>query len=507
MKKIYKLSLLFIMIGAVLASCDMDRFPKTDIALPQSLQTIDDASYWNNGFLSSFRGRQYGIYTYVQERQADQLNATSDFGNRGGQPHSWINFLATDYDIRDIWNGYYFALKNINYFLTNSPEIKVEGDDAAKLKVYQGNAHFIRAYYYFNLAMRFGKDYKSASASSDLSVPMVTEYNVADKPARATNEAMYKFILDDIAAAKANLAGVAGKSAADFISIDAVTALEARVKLYMSDWAGAYAAATGLINGKKYPLVKPEGKSFMDMWRHDKSTEEILQLFVSKPDELPSTVITIGANASKGKCNPDWLPSQWIIDMYADNDLRKNVYFDANQTLEFGGLDYKGMSVITKYMGNPALAATDKHDLWGYIPDGLHAPKVFRIAEMYLIAAEAGFNSGKTDAVNYLNDLRVSRGLEAVQASGAALFKEIQDERTRELAFEGFRLWDLRRWNMPMKRHDPQMAEGADPYIHLSKGPNGYYTLSIEPNNPKWVWGIPSNDIKINTNLVQNQGW
>lgn len=519
MKKTFKILILLSLVG-LFFSCDLDRFPEDGIALDQSFQSIDDASYWNNGIIGSFRVRQYGQYTFVQDRQADQINASVDFGNRGGAPHSWVTFLAGDYDLRDVWKNYYGALKNVNSFIAKAKKLKLEDEaEVARLKVYQGNAHFVRAYYYFNLAMRYGHPYKASSASSDLSIPLVTEYNINGKPPRATNEQVYQFILSEIATAKEGLNSKKGKAMSSEITIDAVLALEARVKLYMSDWAGAYTAATSLIKSKTYPLVAANSENFSNMWTHDKSTEEILQIFVSKPDELPNTIGGFGADASKHVCRPDWLPSQWMIDLFEDKDLRKTVYFDATQITEFSGLYYKNITVISKFKGNPALAATDTDPVWGYIPDGRQAPKVFRIAEMYLIAAEAAYNAKKVDALDYLNALKESRGLDKISLSGTQLLDEIKAERTRELAFEGFRLWDLRRWGMDMKRRKPQKATvtidlkdktetpAPDPYGHLALGPNGYYTLEIKSNNPKWIWGIPSNDIKINPNLQQNQGW
>jgi hypothetical protein len=97
--------------------------------------------------------------------------------------------------------------------------------------------------------------------------------------------------------------------------------------------------------------------------------------------------------------------------------------------------------------------------------------------------------------------LRVARGLTALTGvSGAALISAVRDERTRELAFEGFRLDDLKRWNLGFTR------SGAQDVNTINVGSN-YNTLSIQANDPKFVWGLPANDVTINKNLVQNQGW
>jgi hypothetical protein len=134
------------------------------------------------------------------------------------------------------------------------------------------------------------------------------------------------------------------------------------------------------------------------------------------------------------------------------------------------------------------------------------APKFLRIAEMYLISAEAAARSGDAtllvDGLTKLNTLRAARGLTTPLASltSDALFAEVKEERFLELAFEGFRLWDLKRWHEGFTRSAPQNTN------FLTVG-TGFTTLTIPADQPKFVWGIPSNDININPNLRQNTGW
>lgn len=514
MKKIFTICGLLLATLLAVTSCDMERFPKNSIATEQSLLSAKDAQQWSNGLYNKFRGRQYGIFVTVPDRQADQLNATISYGNRGGNPHGWKDFKASDYDIRDTWSSYYFALKEPNYLIEHLPELKdnlEKDEDKAYVDVVMGEAHFVRAYYYAELVKRFGHRYKASSADSDLGVPLVLKFDVTEKPARATNKATYDQIFADIAAAKSLLASVPNEPMSKRFNADAATALEARARLEMKDYKGALAAANKLISSGKYPLVAPEAASFVDMWRNDKSSEDILQLFISRPDEMPSGVGPyVSASASDGAQSPDWIPSQWMIDLYDQNDLRKPIYFDVCNLIKLGEVTYeKELVYIKKFWGNEAYSTTEDTKGFfggGMMPSGVIAPKVFRIAEMYLIAAEAAYQTGG-DATKYLNPLRVSRGLDPlVGVSGDALFQEIKDERTRELAFEGFRLWDLRRWNMPMVRRSPQTVNGqyAD---FLSPGTNNFPTLRKEANDSKWIWGIPQNDVKVNPNIVQNPGW
>ncbi len=499
MNKVFKFTIFVLVVGAMF-SCDMDRFPFSDIAREQSLQSIKDAKSWDNGVYSYFRGRQYGIYTFSQDVQADELNASLDYGNRNGPPHRWSTFTSDDYTIRDTWAAYYSALTNVNYLINAYPglaETLTDDDEKAELNVYLGNAHFARAFYYNELALRWSKAYNPATASTELSVPIVTEFDITLKPARATLKEVYDLILDDLSKAKTLLSTIDGTPKSLRFNKDVVTAMEARVKLYMQDWQGAYTAANSLITSNTYPLETDE-EGMENLWVHDNSDEVIMQVFVDKPSEMPLTnSIYLGYQAASGKYTPDFIPSNWVVDMFEDNDIRKGAYFNDEYTVYIQGADYSDVYLVTKYSGNPALFT-------GATTNYAHAPKVFRIAEMYLIASEAAYKmTGKeTDALNALNALRTARGLDAVSSSGADLFQDIRDERQRELAFEGFRLFDLKRWNEGFERRDPQNAEiltpGAD-----------FFGKTVSAGDNKFVWGIPARDITNNPSLQgqQNPGW
>ena len=499
MNKIFKFTVFILIVGAMF-SCDMDRFPYDNIAREQSLESINDAKSWDNGVYSFFRGRQYGIYTFSQDVQADELNASLDYGNRNGPPHRWTTYTSDDYTIRDTWAAYYRALTNVNFLINAYPglaEKLTEADQKAQLNIYLGNAHFARAFYYNELALRWSKAYNPATASTDLSVPIVKEFDVSLKPPRATLKEVYDLILDDLSTAKTLLSSVEGTPQATRFNKDVVTAMEARVKLYMQDWDGAYTAANSLIASNKYPLEK-DADGMEELWINDNSDEVIMQVFVDKPSELAAANnIYLGLQAATGKYTPDFIPSKWIVDMFEDNDIRKDAYFDKDLTVYIQGSDYNDIYLVSKYSGNPALFT-------GASTNYAHAPKVFRIAEMYLIAAEAAYKipGRETASLKALNDLRTARGISAVNSSGATLFKDIKDERQRELAFEGFRLFDLKRWNEGFERRDPQninvLSPGAD-----------YFTKKVSASDNKFVWGLPSRDITNNPSLQghQNPGW
>ena len=70
---------------------------------------------------------------------------------------------------------------------------------------------------------------------------------------------------------------------------------------------------------------------------------------------------------------------------------------------------------------------------------------IFRLAEMYLLKAEALIKKKRPDmeaALTYLDKIRILAGLEAYIGGEASLYEEVADERSRELFLEGHRLFD-----------------------------------------------------------------
>ena len=502
MKRIYLNLIMASGLALTFSACSkkLDLYPYDRIELSQSFKNMNDAKAYDNGLFGGLRGLQYGIYTISQDVQADQLNASIDFGNRNGNPHRWgSSFLADDYTIRDTWSGYYFTLKNVNAAIEGYPNVTANGaTEQALLSRYRGNAHMIRAMIYHELMLRFSKAYNPATAATDLGVPLVLRYNPTDQPTRATAKQVYDQILSDIGQAATFLASVNGAQGSTRFTIHAVRALEARVKLYMQDWLGAKTAAESVISSNTYPLYTTSA-GLLSYWRDDATQETILQSFVSRPQELANTnAIYLGLVPATGKFIPDFIPSKWVVDMYDNADIRKNVYFE-KKLCYFLGADVPDVWLVNKYQGNPALFT-------GATTNYQHAPKIFRIAELYLIAAEAnarlaGTNEGT--ALNQLNALRVARGLSSLSGlTGTALMNEIKNERFRELAFEGQRLWDLKRWGEGFTRRDPQN-------VNIIQVGANYQTLAIPANDNKFTWAIPTNDITTNPNLAgqQNPGW
>ncbi len=502
MKKIIIYSILVSLALVSFNSCkkNLDQFPANSIEITQAFKTMADARAWNVGNSARFRGTLYGTFMYHSDIQADQLNATLDFGNRNGNPHRWgQSFLANDGALSGPWSTYYRNISNINLALANLSSIPtVTPVEATELAVIRGNAFLGRAYYYAELITRFAKPFEPATANTDLGVPLVLDFDIKLQPARATVNQVYVQILSDISSAKTLLASVPGALGSTKFTIHSALALEARVKLNKQDWAGARTAAESVITSALYPLAN-NAVDINSMWKNDMNTEVITQSFVSAPIELPNTnLVYLGLVPATGKFTPDFVPSQWVVNFYDNADFRKNVYFE-QKALTIQGVNYANIWCVNKYPGNSTYftAATTNY---------AHRPKVFRSAELYLISAEAGAREGAATAAAALirlNELRVARGLLPLTGlTGAPLFQAIKDERFRELAFEGFRLNDLKRWHEGFTRTAPQNLS------FIQVGPT-YNTLTIISDDNQFVWGLPSSELIVNPSLSaqQNPGW
>ncbi len=540
MKKIMKLMALGLGLMSLTQSCDLNREPRDLITFENSFKTLNDAKQWDNGLYVTLRQLFGGEYVMPQEVQADMLN---DCGGEYRTLHGWT--MRSDGTFFDFYQNYYAVLVDANIIISKIPTITAKNEvEQAELDRYLGNALFARAYYYFNLAIRWGVPYQEATAHLDLCVPLETEPFTEDLKPRSTNEQVYGQILSDLTKAEQLLATVEPSEGNREISSDLVKALRSRVFFYMGKMTEALAEAESLIQSGTYPLIPalakgetdPQGSEnpFIQMWNYDSGKEQIWQPFINKPDELPKGIYLYGADFETAKKKaeevnneninrPAYLPTGSVVyDLFAvgqSTDRRIPAYFEPAWMIDNTTGRKVKVYVISKFKGNPRYKDV-AHQMWGgYLPNGIQAPKPFRIAEQYLIASEAAYYTGdNAKAQEYLNALRASRGLEAITVKTYELELAIQEERARELAYEGFRLWDLRRWHKGFdgrKRQGVDLPKGyskdfviddEDKSIFFSK--NDFTGLTVEANDYRFVWAFPYREItKVNRNIVQNKGW
>lgn len=141
---------------------------------------------------------------------------------------------------------------------------------------------------------------------------------------------------------------------------------------------------------------------------------------------------------------------------------------------------------------------------WGEYNRTPYEFPLIRLGDVILMLAEAYNEAGETDkAVIELNKIRARAGMPELN-SGASwlavsgkeeMAERIRRERAFELAGEGQRYWDLRRWGLL----EASVKNATDIFGDLM------YTRSYQPRHE--MWPIPLVEMERNTNLKQNEGW
>ena len=149
---------------------------------------------------------------------------------------------------------------------------------------------------------------------------------------------------------------------------------------------------------------------------------------------------------------------------------------------------------------------------------------VIRLADLMLLYAEALNESNKgAQALPILNEIRSRAGLGTVESSWSTYAKPqfktkytsveglrniIRQERGIELAFEGSRFWDLRRWKTAAQVLNGPIYTwniNRDNFIDYNQRIIDYNQTFISPRD--YLWPISDRELQINPSLVQNTGW
>lgn len=499
-KLLYTLFIALIPLG--FTSCDMNLMPPGSVYPDNALQTIDDAKKLRDGFYVAFRGATTGSVNYLQDLGTDLYHATVGFGNRGGTQYFWQT-TADDPDAKSFWANRYYYIANTNFFiekanLVNKSEWSAE--NIATLKLWKGEAFFFRAFYHWQLADKYCLAYSEANKGT-YGVPYMKRYEATSDaskyPSRGTLEDTYKNILEDLDSAAAYIT-TEGTPKSTRITVDALNAFRARIALYHGDYQQAVDLASALVNSGKYQLTStPE--AFNAIWTDTDASqsEDIVQLFVSyEKGEMPNNnnygFIGYDGNAKKYQY-VDYLPEQWLIDIYPEKDIRFGTYFKEVK-VEISSYDPGIAYIFYKYVGDQTLKTPGSANNSERV-----APKPFRIAEVHLILAEAYYRLGQAaKAQDALTALRAKRIPGYTPGSTSDLLEEIRIERIRELIGEGSYVTDLKRFGKDVERKD-----AVNPALIYM--PGTYQDYHVSANDPRFLWPIPKEEIDANPNIKNEQ--
>ena len=270
------------------------------------------------------------------------------------------------------------------------------------------------------------------------------------------------------------------------IDISGARAALAKVALYAKDYPTAIQQASLLI--AQFPLASRG--NFPSIWNDTRADEVIwaIQNNSGDPGAFPSAeLMSFRADRNTFGVLPAFISTYDTTGFAAtgtSRDIRFSTYYFVKNRV--GGANNWA---IKKYRGK------------GGAEDNLVNFKVFRVAEMYLIRAEANALSGAGNAAAAnadLSALKTARIQHYVHTplAGTELNSEIAAERRRELSFEGHRWFDLKRSTRTVNR--PLTRTG---------NPNSQVQTTLPSSSYRWVWPIPEVELRANPNMQQNPGY
>ena len=261
-----------------------------------------------------------GMYNKVQEGPTYYSYIAFDlFGGElmtsTGRPIDLINSLSNALHtfVSSQWNGYYKALLQVNNVMSIAEGL---ADSPTRNRVL-GECRYFRAYIYLCLVTRFGD------------VPVLRQ-NTQAKVSRDPASMAWELVEEDLDAASGFLNGLSADSFY-YVSPAAVTALKARVKLYLGKKGEAKELAESLITNPNYAL-----DDFDKIFR-SKANKEVIFAFSCLTEDGSSIKISNQFysynHPNKGSYN--YRPAGDVMTMYADNDLRKEVSITTLDNLNF----------------------------------------------------------------------------------------------------------------------------------------------------------------------------
>jgi starch-binding outer membrane protein, SusD/RagB family len=457
-KKYILLSLLFI--GA-LSCTKLDLKPTDYIDPDKAFRNINDI---NMGLLGAYIVVDY---TPISLNSIISDEATFPTENTVGNSdaYRWL-YDGSSGSVTSLYYDYYRGIDRVNRTLAAIEKLNFTGADLIQANRYKGELLALRAYFHFELLRGYASSYQAGA----LGIPYMKASSIG-YPARDNFETVIANTKADLVAAKALLpSSFTDKSR---ITLLAVSAIQARVALYEKNWGDAITYSTEVINGA--PLATKA--QFPGIWTDANENEVIWKAKRAGSNE--SKVGDFYFRQIGGIVL--YAPSMKLINTFDRvNDVRFAAYIKYDPTRT----GTKSQYLVNKYVLN-VLNVPNLTDI-----------KLFRTGEMYLIRAEAKAETGGDGAadLNALRAARITGYTNATFVDKAALIDAIYTERFKELAFEGHRFFDLRRRNLPVERLaiDAVNASGA---------------VTLLPTKAQYALPIPSTEVLINKNTVQNPNY
>jgi len=439
-----------VLFSLLLVACDkkLDIQPTQSIDETNALATAQDVKVTLTGAYDGMSSTNVygGGFQYTSELLGDDREIVFG-GTFSTLDELWRKTVTTgNTQVAATWLSSYAAINRVNNVLS-ALNVLSDGDKGQV----EGEARFIRGAIYFGLVNLFAKTWGDGDNGVNLGVPLVTTptrvITDADNRSRASVQAVYAQILEDLTKAETLLPATGANDDASRATRIAASALLARVYMTQGNYALALAAANRVITSG----IRKLETNFADIFATGGASNEIIFRIAVSDQDGSNAMNTFYAPATfQGR--GDMRVQTKHLDLYNAADVRGKFFVKA------------GTNTYTrKFL------------------DRFADVLVIRLAEMYFTRAECNVRLNSSTGATPLDDVNATRTRAGLPALSAVTLAAVLMERKLELAFEGNQLYDVKR-------------------NKLSVGGKAY-------NDNALVLPIPQREIDTNKNLVQNAGY
>lgn len=507
--------------GILLTGCSDGLDEGLDI---QPTGEVSQDAYW-----STERDARLAVNAIYNELDGTQsviaLDGVTDIGFHSASNVPTFNDVrlgeidASNGTIENIWERYYRGITKANVVLANIDQV-AEGDPEviARLKA---EARFLRAFYYTQLSSLW------------CNAPLILEpLEVNEQRAANSREEIVSFVIDelnDIINAEA-LPLSYGPDNTGRATLGAALTLKARVALRDSQFAVARDAAKAVMDLGIYGLYPDYQELFQVPGQNSQEVIFSRQYAVGGDtyNDFGYSAASIGGGSGveplkglfdkyeyDGPVNPDDpyenKDPRWnYIAYYTGQPIGNNVY---NSWPTSSTPDRVASSEFSTLYGHNLKKWVD-YDAFASNPNlGDINMILMRYADVLLMYAESKIELGEIDGSVYdaINAVRERPTVEIPAISAGKTQEElrqiVRDERVRELAFEGLRLFDINRWQIGEVKAG--LLEGMY-YINEASGEweiLDYGQVAKFDPNRDYCWPIPQKEMDINDVITQNPGY
>lgn len=473
------------------------------------------------------------IYTYLEGTEVLSYDAMSDIArpNQNYMQESYIvkgTYDALNTFVSGKWDNAYRGIRAVNYFLENVDKVPTE--DPELIPRLEGEVRFLRAYFYMQLAMLFGD------------VPLITQSLTIEEGkavSRAPVSQVYDFIAGELTAAAASLPVDAGEPGR--ITKGAALAFKARLMLYTGRYEEAAQAAAEVMALDKYEIYPSYERLFS--YSAENNSEVILDKQFAA-NIYANDVFQILAPYSQ-TASGNIVPVKKLVDAYQmtngmaigdpgsgfdphqpyenrDPRLLYTVYLPGSRLPDGTSYDSRPGSGTPDELGyNPGTTKTGFNTKKYVNPEDRNDRDncginiiLMRYAEVLLIYAEAKTELGQVDESVYeaINAIRQREDVNMPPVTAPKSQDELREilrqERIVELAFEGQRFFDIRRYGIAgevMNGTASGMTYTNDSGELVTVRDNSFVRFFDAGRD--LLWPVPQKELDLNPGLTQNPGW